>query len=207
MDMPASKIDYLSCRKNQLFPQVMWHRHVNIRIFRFWASWAAQPWSTVTRIDGILHQPHGMAPDQTIRLMGDKFDISDGHIQFFPTFPMEIFDRFEVFRLNSLYTGWKCRRFEVFRLYSLYTGWKSSTFRSFPIIFPLQRMEIDDLFEDFRLYSLFKGWKYPTIRNFLFIFPIKGRKSLNFTAKKITSNKSFVQFYYAHTCWTIVFNV
>ncbi len=86
--------------------------------------------------------------------------------------------------------------------------------RSFPIIFP--RMEILDvskfsdyisiakdgnrrLLEDFRLYSLFKGWKYPTIRSFLLIFPIKGRKSLNFTAKKITGNKSFVQFYYAHT--------
>jgi hypothetical protein len=126
--------------------------------------------------------------------------------------------RFEVFRLYSLYTGWKLstgskfsdnipftqdgnpRRFEVFRLYSLYTGWKSSTFRSFPIIFPLHRMEILDvskfsdyitiakdgnrrLFEDFRLNSLFKGWKYPTIRRFLLIFPIKGRKSLNFTAK------------------------
>jgi hypothetical protein len=88
---------------------------------------------TVTRIDGILHQPHRMAPDQTIRVMGNKFDICDGHFQFFPTFPMEIFDRFE-----------------VFRLYSLYTGWKSSTFRSFPIIFPLHRMEIFDRFEVFQ---------------------------------------------------------
>jgi hypothetical protein len=92
---------------------------------------------TVTRIDGILHQPHRMAPDQTIRVMGNKFDICDGHFQFFPTFPMEIFDRFE-----------------VFRLYSLYTGWKSSTFRSFPIIFPLHRMEIFDWFEVFQLDSL-----------------------------------------------------
>jgi hypothetical protein len=54
------------------------------------------------------------------------------------------------------------------------------------------------LFEDFRLYSLFQRMEIPD-RSFLLIFPIKGRKSLNFTAKKITSNKSFVQFYYAHT--------
>jgi hypothetical protein len=63
---------------------------------------------TVTRIDGKLHQPHRMAPDQTIRAMEKKFDICDVHIWFFPTFPMKIFD----------------------------------CFRSFPIIFPFQRMEI-----------------------------------------------------------------
>ncbi len=79
--------------------------------------------------------------------MGNKFDICDGHIQFFPTFAMKNF----------------------------------RPVRSFPIIFPLNRMEILDvlkfsdyisiakdgncrIFEDFRLYSLFKGWKYPTIQ-------------------------------------------
>jgi hypothetical protein len=99
-----------------------------------------------------------MAPDQTIRVMESNFDICDGQIRFFPAFLMEIFDRFE-----------------VFRLYSLSKGWKSSTFRNFPIIFPFQRMEILDIskfsdyipfpkdgnprhFEIFRLYSLFKGW-------------------------------------------------
>ncbi len=86
---------------------------------------AAATMYTVIRIDGRLHQPHRMAPDQTIRVMEDKFDICDGYIWFFPKFPMEIFYRFEDFRLDSLSKGWK-----------------SPTFRSFPIIFPLQRMEI-----------------------------------------------------------------
>jgi hypothetical protein len=80
---------------------------------------------TVTRIDGNLHQPHRMEPDQTIRVMENNFDICDGNIRFFPAFPMEIFDRFEVFRLNSLSKGWK-----------------SSTFRNFPIMFSFHRMEI-----------------------------------------------------------------
>ncbi len=35
--------------------------------------------------------------------------------------------------------------FEVFRLYSLFKGWKSPTFRSFPIIFPFHRMEISNV--------------------------------------------------------------
>ena len=99
-----------------------------------------------------------MAPDQTIRVMESNFDICDGQLRFFLAFLMEIFDRFE-----------------DFRLYSLSKGWKSSTFRNFPIIFPFQRMEILDIskfsdyipfpkdgnprhFEIFRLYSLFKGW-------------------------------------------------
>ncbi len=107
-----------------------------------------------------------MAPDQTIRVMESNFDICDGQIRFFSAFLMEIFDRFE-----------------VFRLYSLSKGWKSSTFRNFPIIFPFQRMEILDIsnfsdyipfpkdgnswhFEIFRLYSLSKGWKSSTFRNF-----------------------------------------
>jgi hypothetical protein len=80
---------------------------------------------TVTRIDERLHQPHRMAPDQTIRGMEDKFDICNGHIWFFPIFPMDISYRFGNFRLDSLFKGWK-----------------SPTFRSFPIIFSLQRMEI-----------------------------------------------------------------
>ncbi len=88
---------------------------------------------TVTRIDGKFHQPHRMVPDQTIRLM-------------------EIFDRFE-----------------VFRLYSPSKGWKSSTFRNFPIKFPFQRMEILDIlkfsdFSDFPIFrwdSLFKWGKCP----------------------------------------------
>ncbi len=54
---------------------------------------------TVIRIDGKIHQPHRMAPDQTIRAMEEKFDIYEVHIWFFPTFLMEILDRFEVFRL------------------------------------------------------------------------------------------------------------
>ena len=66
-----------------------------------------------------------MAPDQTIRVMESNFDICDGQLRFFLAFLMEIFDRFE-----------------DFRLYSLSKGWKSSTFRNFPIIFPFQRMEI-----------------------------------------------------------------
>jgi hypothetical protein len=33
--------------------------------------------------------------------------ICDGHIEFFPTFPMEIFDHFEVFRLYSLFQKMK----------------------------------------------------------------------------------------------------
>jgi hypothetical protein len=105
-----------------------------------------------------------MAPDQTIRVMGNKFDIFEGHIQFFPTFPMEIFDRFEVFQLICLYTGWK-----------------SSKFRSFPIIFPLHRMEIFDRFEVFRLYSLYTGWKSSTFRSFPILYSnCKGRKSPTF---------------------------
>jgi hypothetical protein len=119
---------------------------------------------TVIRIDGKLHQLHRMAPDQTIRVMGNKFDICDGHIRFFPTFPMEIFDRFE-----------------VFRFYSLYTGWKSSTFRSFPIIFPLHRMEIFDRFEVFRLYSLYTGWKSSMFRNFPIIFPLQRMEIADFS--------------------------
>ncbi len=119
---------------------------------------------TVTRIDGILHQPHRMAPDQTIRVMGNKFDICDGYIQFFPTFPMEIF-----------------YRFEVFRLYSLYTGWKSSTFRSFPIIFPLHRMEIFDRIEVFRLSSLYTAWKSSTFRSFPIIFPLQRMEIADFS--------------------------
>jgi hypothetical protein len=116
----------------------------------------------VTRIDGKLRQPHWVAPDQTIRVMGNKFGIVDGQIWFFPTFPMKIFDHIE-----------------FFRLYSLIKGWKSPTFRSFPIIFTFQRMEIPNVskfsdyihfskdgnprrFEVFRLYSLFRGWESPT---------------------------------------------
>jgi hypothetical protein len=66
---------------------------------------------TVTRIDGTFHQPHRMAPDQTIRVMESNFDICDGHIRFFPAFPMEIFDHFEVFRFYSLSRGWKSSTF------------------------------------------------------------------------------------------------
>jgi hypothetical protein len=93
---------------------------------------------TLTRIDGKFHQPHRMAPDQTIRVMESNFDICDGQIRFFPAFLMEIFDRFE-----------------VFRLYSLFKGWKSLTFRNFPIIFPFQRMEILDIskFSDYIPFS------------------------------------------------------
>jgi hypothetical protein len=117
------------------------------------------------------------------------------------TFAMDIFNFFQHFRwkfaTDSKFSDYipftnegNLRCFAVFRLYSLYTGWKSSMFWSFPIIFPLHRMEILDvskfsdnisiakdgnrrLFKDFQLYSLCKGWKYPTIRSFLFIFPIK----------------------------------
>ncbi len=32
-----------------------------------------------------------MAPDHTIRVMDNNFNICDGHIRFFPTFPTEIF--------------------------------------------------------------------------------------------------------------------
>ncbi len=38
--------------------------------------------------------------DQTIRVRENNFDIYDAFIQFFPKFPMEIFNRFEVFRLS-----------------------------------------------------------------------------------------------------------
>jgi hypothetical protein len=37
------------------------------------------------------------------------------------------------------------RCLEDFRLYSLLKGWKSPVCRCFPIIFPLQRMEIPDV--------------------------------------------------------------
>ncbi len=100
---------------------------------------------TVVRIDGKLHQPHRMAPDQTIRVMEKKFDICDVHIWFFPTFPMEIFDRFEVFRLYSLFKGWKFPMFRSFPILFHCKGWKSPTFRRFPIIFLFQRMEIPDV--------------------------------------------------------------
>jgi hypothetical protein len=92
---------------------------------------------TVIRTDGRIHQAHRMAPDQTIRLMENKFDIYDGYIRCFPTFPMEIFDHLE-----------------VFRLYSLFKGWESQTFRRFPIIFPFQRMEISN-FSKFSAYIPF----------------------------------------------------
>jgi hypothetical protein len=135
------------------------------------------------------------------------------------TFAMDIFNFFQHFRWKFL-TGSKFSdyvpftqdvnplRFEVFRLYSLYTGWKFSTGSKFSDYIPFTQDGNPRRFEVFRLYfhckgwkspTLFKGWKYPTVRSFLLIFPIKGRKSLNFTAKKITSNKSFVQFHYAHT--------
>ena len=136
---------------------------------------------TVTRIDGMLHQPHRMAPDQTIRVMGDKFDIYDGHIHFFPTFPMEIFDRFEVFQLICLYTGWK-----------------SSKFRSFPIIFPLHRMEIFDRFEVFRLYSLYTGWKSSTFRRFPIIFTFQRMEipdNSKFSAYIPYQRKEITEFY------------
>ncbi len=107
------------------------------------------------------------------------------------------------------------QRFEDFRLYSLFKGWKSPTFRSFPIIFPFHRMEISNiseisdyipfsqdgnlqLFEMFQLYSLFIGWKSPTFRSFPIIFPFKGWKSTKFTAEKITSDKVLMQFTYLH---------
>jgi hypothetical protein len=83
---------------------------------------------TVIRIDGRIHQAHRMAPDQTIRLMENKFDIYDGYIWCFPTFPMEIFDQFEVFRSYSFLKDGNPQRFEDFRLYSLFKGWKSPTF-------------------------------------------------------------------------------
>jgi hypothetical protein len=150
--------------------------------------------------------------------MEDKFDICDGHIWFFPSFPMEIY---------------YC--FEVFRLYSLFIGWKFPTFQSLPIIFPLQRMEIPDVskisdnisfskdgnpqcFEVFRLYFHCKGWKSPTFRRFPIIFPFQTmeipdisnsnilsvypfqRKEIpEVTAKNIMSNKVLIQFYYTHT--------
>ena len=165
----------------------------------------------------MLHQLHRMAPDQTIRVMGNKFDICDGYIQFFPTFPMEIFRPVRSFPI--ILPLHRMEIFEVSKFSDYIPFTQDGNFRpvrSFPIIFPLHRMEILDvskfsdyfsiakdgnrrLFEDFRWYSLFKGWKSPTIQSSLLIFPIKGWKSLNFTAKKITSNNSFVQFYYAHS--------
>ncbi len=51
------------------------------------------------------------------------------------------FQLFEVFRLHSLFIGWKSPTFRRFPIILPFLGWKSPTFRSFPIIFP------------------FKGWK------------------------------------------------
>jgi hypothetical protein len=112
-----------------------------------------------------------MAPDQTIRVMGNKVDIFEGQIQFFPTFPMEIFDRFEVFRLYSLYTGWKSSKFRSFPIiYSLYTGWKFSTDSKFSDYIPFTQDGNPRCFKVFRLYFHCKGWKSPTFRRFPIIF-------------------------------------
>jgi hypothetical protein len=73
-----------------------------------------------------------MAPDQTSRVMGNKFDIRNGN-------GMEILNRFNIFLLDSLFQGWKFP-----------TVWKSSN------EIPLQRMGIFDCFEVFQFYSLFK---------------------------------------------------
>ena len=45
---------------------------------------------TVIRIDVKLHLPDRMAPDQTSRVMGNKFDIRDGN-------GMEMLNRFNIF--------------------------------------------------------------------------------------------------------------
>jgi hypothetical protein len=84
----------------------------------------------------ITSAPSGGA-DQTIRVTENNLYICDGHIWFFPTFPMLIFNCFEVFRLCFLFKGWK-----------------SPTFRSFPIMFPFQKMEIPD-FSEFSTYVSF----------------------------------------------------
>ncbi len=116
-------------------------------------SWASSFSNyTVIRIDGRLHQPHRMAPDQTIRVMEYKFDICDGHFLPFWSFPITFpFQRMEIPNVSmfsdyiSIARDGNLRCFEDFRLYSLFQGWKFPMCRCFLIIFPLQRMEIPDV--------------------------------------------------------------
>ncbi len=102
--------------------------------------------ATVIRIDGWLHQLHRMAPDQTIRMMEDKLNICDGHfLPFWIIFPfqrMEILDVSKFSDYISIAKDGNPRCLEDFRLYSLFKGLKSPMCRCFPILLPLQRMEI-----------------------------------------------------------------
>ncbi len=125
---------------------------------------------TVIRIDGELHHQHRMAPDQTIRVMGNKFDIWDGHIQLFPTFPMEILTGSKFSDYIPCTQDGNPRRFEVFLLYSLYTGWKFSTGSKFSDYIPFTQDGNPRCFEVFRLYFHCKEWKSPTFRRFPIIF-------------------------------------
>ena len=90
---------------------------------------------------------------------------------------MDIFDRFEVFRSNSLSKRWK-----------------SSTFRNFPIISPFQRMEILDI-SKFSVYiPFFRRWKSPKFLNCLMrlSFPMKCPNSFDLHIDKfiwLRSNK------------------
>ncbi len=141
---------------------------------------------TLLQVDGKFYQPHRMAPDQTIRLVESNFDICDGHIRFFPAFPMEIFDQFE-----------------VFRLYFLSKGWKSSTFWNFPIIFPFQRMEILDIskFSDYIPFSK-DGNSNEENAQMLLIYSTYWKvyqEKISLRQKKMTRDKVWIQFYYAST--------
>ncbi len=85
----------------------------------------------------LSHQPHRMAPDQTIRVMESNFDICDGHIRFFPAFSMEfftiskfsiifLFQRMEILDISKFFDyipfpkDGNPRHFKIFRLYSLF---------------------------------------------------------------------------------------
>jgi hypothetical protein len=123
--------------------------------------------------------------------MEDIFDICDGHIWFFPTFPMEISYRFEDFRLDFFSKDGNPQHN-----------------RSFPIIFPLQRMEILEIskISDYIAFSKDGNPRHFESEYTVCIPIFKERKSLKFTAKNIMSDKvlhSFQCTYYRYLMYSI----
>jgi hypothetical protein len=115
---------------------------------------------TVTRIDGKLHQPDWMAPDQTIRAMGKNLACTMEIFDFFQhpcrhnftipkssmrfPFPrMETPNHFEIFRLDYLFQGWKLSTMSKFSDEIPFSkDGNSRPFRNFPMRLPFPRMEI-----------------------------------------------------------------
>ncbi len=107
-----------------------------------------------------------MAPDQTIRAMGNN-----------SAFTMDIFGFFQhPSRHNFTIPNSSMRfpfprmetpdHFKIFRWDSLFQGWKLPTISNFPMRFPFLRMETPDHFEIFQWDYLFQRWKFLAISKF-----------------------------------------